>query len=189
MRLEYPEFAHAGETLVAVVVGALLATISGVIANQWEAHQRRRERERSAALLLGEVLLTLQVLLESADRLRQRPPPYGPVTRRMLRAARHEIAIYERNRESLVDLRDAALRADLHRLTVQIAMPLDGIIDSLDQHGPETEHARDLGFEFMMQNCGKIRALVTRLGCVAGHDFHHFIAAAPPPATGDREGS
>src|SRR5206468_10988324 len=120
MRLEYPEFAHGGETLVAVVLGALLATISGLIANQWETHQRRRERERSAALLLGEVLSTLQVLLESAERIRQRPPPYGPVTRRMLRAARQEIGIYQRNREALVDLRDPALRADLHRLSVQV---------------------------------------------------------------------
>src|SRR5947209_1556822 len=122
MRLEYPDFGHGGETLIAVVLGALLATISGLIANQWETHQRRRERERSAALLLGEVLSTVQVLLESAERLRQLPPPYGPVTRRTLRAARQEIGIYERNRESLVDLRDPALRADLHRLTVQIAM-------------------------------------------------------------------
>jgi hypothetical protein len=189
MRLEYPDVAHGGETLVAVVVGALLATISGVIANQWEAHQRRRERERSAALLLGEVLSTLQVLLESADRLRLRPPPYGPVTRRMLRAARHEIGIYERNRESLIDLRDPALRADLHRLTVQIAMPLDGIIDSLDQVGPENDRARDQGFEFMMQNCGRIRGLVTRLGRVARHDFHHFAPPPPPSATGNTEGA
>ena len=80
MRLEFPESAHA-ETLVAVVLGALLATVSGIIANQLEAYLRRRERERSAALLFGAVLSTLRVLLESADRVRRIPPAFGPVTR------------------------------------------------------------------------------------------------------------
>jgi hypothetical protein len=179
MRLEFPEFGHQTETLAAVVLGALLATVSGVIANQWEAAQRRHERERSAALLLGEVLSTLKVLLEAANRARLQPPAYGPVTRRMLRAARREIDIYERNRESLVDLRDPALRADLHRLAVQIVMPLDGVIDSLDIPTPEEDLARERGFAFMMDNCDRIPAIVARLGRLARHDFQHF-APTPP---------
>ena len=78
--------------------GALLATVSGIAANQLEAFFRRRERERAAALLFGEVLSTLRVILEGAERTRHVGVAYGPVTRRMLHAARREIDIYERNR-------------------------------------------------------------------------------------------
>ncbi len=183
MRLEFPETGHSNETLVAVVLGAVLATVSGVLANQLEAHVRRRERERSAALLFGEVLSTLKVLLESADRIRAFPPAYGPVTRRMLRSARREIDIYERNRETLVDLRDPALRADLHRLVVQIAMPLDGILDSVDDARPEEDDTRDRGFDWMMENSLRIPDLVARLGAIARHDFGHFASSAATAAT------
>lgn len=182
MHLEFPEFSRQSETLAAVVLGALLATVSGVIANQWEAHQRRRESERSAALLFGEVISTLRVLLESADRARQHAPAYGPVTRRMLRAARREIDIYERNREVLVDLRDPALRADMHRLAVQIVMPIDGILDSLDSSNPDEDRARESGFAFMMETCARIPDLVSRLGRLAHHDFQHFAPTPPPSA-------
>ena len=178
MKLDLPDLSPHGETLAAIVLGALLAMVSGMLATQFEAHLRRRERERSAALLLGEVLLTLRVLLETADRARRQPPAYGPVTRRMLRAARREVDIYERNRESLVDLRDASLRADLHRLAVQIALPLDGILDSFESHGPADDEARDTGFAFMMENCGRIPDLVARLGRLAKHGFEHFDGAA-----------
>jgi hypothetical protein len=172
---------------VAVVLGALLATISGVVGNQLEALMRRRERERSAALLFGEVLSTLRVLLEGAADFRRRDPPYGFVTRRMLRAARREIDIYERNRESLVDLRDARLRTDVHALSLRIAMPLDGVLDSfagaegggagLDGEASGDE-ARDRGFAFMMTNVDQIPGLVARLGRIARHSFDHFEAAA-----------
>ena len=110
MRLNPLEMSPHGETLVAVVVGALLATVSGIAANQLEAFFRRREREKAAALLFGEVLSSLRVILEGAERTRRIGRPYGPVTRRMLHAARREIDIYDRNRENLLDLREATLR-------------------------------------------------------------------------------
>ncbi len=178
MKLEFPEFGHQSETLVAVVLGALLATLSGVIANQWEAHARQRERERTAALLFGEVLSTLRVLLVMAERASVVPPAWGPVTQRMLQTARREIGIYERNREALVDLRDPALRADVHRLAIQIVMPLDGILDSLKDGGADDDERRQVGFDWLMETSGRIPDLVARLGRIAHHDFAHFAAAA-----------
>jgi hypothetical protein len=47
------EFATHSDTLLAVVIGAVLATVSGIAATQLEAYLKRRERERDAALLFG----------------------------------------------------------------------------------------------------------------------------------------
>ncbi len=180
MRLEFPEFSHQNETLVAVVLGALLATISGVIANQLEAFLRRRERERSAALLFGEVLSTLRVILENAESIRHIGEPYGPVTRRMLHAARREIDIYDRNREALVDLRDAGLRVEMHSLIVRIAMPLDGLIDSLATSDGADDEARDNAMGFIRDTLRGLPNLVTRLGGIARHNFNHFDRVTRP---------
>jgi hypothetical protein len=51
MRLETPDLPFHSETLWAVVLGALLATLSGLVATQFEAHLRRREREHDAAAM------------------------------------------------------------------------------------------------------------------------------------------
>jgi hypothetical protein len=174
MRLNAFDVSPHGETLVAVVAGALLATISGVAANQLEAYFRRRDRERSAALLFGETLSGLRVLLEGADRARGIGEPYGPFTLRLLRAARRELDIYERNRESLLDLRNAALRVDVHVLMVTIAMPLDGMIDSIVNPGVANDQARDQAFSFIMEGVAALPPLVVRLGKIAGHHFADF---------------
>jgi hypothetical protein len=180
MRLNPLETSPHGDTLVAIVLGALLATVSGVIANQLEAFFRRRERERAAALLFGEVLSTVRVILEGAERTRHVGAPYGPVTRRMLHAARREIDIYERNREGLLDLREARLRVELHALMVRLAMPLDGVLDSLADPSTGEDEARDRGFEFMVETLGAVPAMVARLGKTAGHQFDHYDRITQP---------
>jgi hypothetical protein len=99
----------------------------------------------------------------------------------MLRAARREIDIYERNREALVDLRDARLRTDVHALTLRIAMSLDGLLDSVEAPDGGAslggDAARDRGFAFMMTNVDQIPALVARLGRIARRAFDHFDSA------------
>src|SRR5450432_3194940 len=90
VRPDLLEFATHSDTLLAVVVGAVLATFSGIAATQLEAHLKRRERERDAALLFGELLSTLRILLDNAIVTRGRGDPYGAITVRMLRAVRRE---------------------------------------------------------------------------------------------------
>ena len=46
-------------TLIAVILGAILATIGGFVATMLERYLDKRERERNAALFFGEVLSTL----------------------------------------------------------------------------------------------------------------------------------
>jgi hypothetical protein len=174
VRLNPFEMSPHGDTLVAVFVGALLATVSGLAANQLEAYFRRRDRERTAALLFGETLSGLRVLLEGADRARGIGEPYGPFTLRLLHAARRELDIYERNRESLLDLRNAALRVDVHVLMVTIAMPLDGMIDSIVNPGAADDQTRDQAFAFIMDGVAALPPLVARLGKIARHRFDDF---------------
>jgi hypothetical protein len=118
------------DTLWAVVVGAVLATVGGFSATRLEEMLRRRERERAAALLFGEILSALALITVFADESRQRGDPYGSFTLRMLRAARRETDAYERNRESLYDLRDPKLRARIHTLVVRVTLGFDGVLDT-----------------------------------------------------------
>jgi hypothetical protein len=120
----------ANGSVVAVTVGAFLATISGYIGNQIENHNRRRDKERGAALLFGEILVGIKVTLSLADITRGRGDPYGPVTMRMIRAVQRETQSYDRNRESLFDIRDPKVRAQIHILMARLIIALDGIIDA-----------------------------------------------------------
>lgn len=174
MRLDTSSLTGHTEALAPLVIGAFLATMSGVVGNVAEAYMRRRERERSAALLFGEVLSTLRVVLKGASEIRGVGDRYGPVTRRMLHAARREIDIYERNREANVDLRDAKLRSELHNLALRIAMPLDGLLDSFITDSGMDDERRDRTFGFMMSNVDKIPDMVARLGKLARHNFDNY---------------
>ncbi len=116
-------------SVVAVAVGAFLATISGFIGTQIEHFNRRRDDERSAALLFGEILVGIRLALQLAAETRGRGDPYGPITMRMLRAAQRETQTYDRNRESLFDLRNPQIRAQIHILLTRLILALDGITE------------------------------------------------------------
>jgi hypothetical protein len=164
---------HA-ETLAAVTLGAVVATLSGLAANLWEARIHRRERERAAALLLGEVISTLRTILAAALDSMAVGERYGQVTRRMLISARREVDIYERNRESLIDLRDPQLRVDVHSLMVRTTMPLDGILASLADPTLADPQARERGVGFMIETLTKFPPLIERLARVAHQSFDRY---------------
>ena len=182
MRLDAADLSIHSETLLAVLLGAVLATLSGLVATQFEAHLRRRERERDAALLFGELLSTLKVLIDTADRARGQGDPYGPFTIRMWRAVRRELDIYDRNREALYDLRQAKLRFGTHSLMVRFALALEGVLDShealgslpdIDAH-PRAEPlrgAREQTFGFLIDNAAEVEALLAALTKPAGRTF------------------
>lgn len=172
---------HA-ETLAAVTLGALVATVSGVMANMWEAQVRQSKSERAAAVLIGEAISTMHAILQGALRSMTVGERFGVVTQRMLRAARREIDVYDRNRELLVDLRDAKLRVDLHSLMVRIAMPLDGILATFDHPDLADPGARERGVAFLAETLTRFPELIRRLAHVAGRDFEDFESIFVPPA-------
>ena len=122
-----------GDTLWAVVAGAVLATAGGFVATQLEAALRRRERQRSAAIMFGEMLSSLETIVGIASQSRLRGDPYGSITMRLLRAASRETETYERNRSTLYDLRDPELRVRIYVLMVQLTLALEGVSETSAQ--------------------------------------------------------
>ncbi|HUB84364.1 MAG TPA: hypothetical protein VL971_01625 [Rhizomicrobium sp.] len=193
--------------LWAVILGALLATVGGFVATQMERVVEHRRRERNAALFFGELLTTLQIILRFTKSTHGRGDPYGPITLRMLRSAGKEIEIYDRNRESLFDLRHAHLRARIQTLIIRMTMPIEGVFDAsneisnyrmqlkgeigaetraeLERRVAELCESRDSGFEFIMDMAAEIPAIVRDLQPLAGHDFRNAdqVVAGVNPAT------
>jgi hypothetical protein len=181
-------------SLIAVAVGAFLATVSGFVGNQWESYNRRRQTERSAALLFGEILAALKLTLNLANETRRRGDPYGPVTLRLVKAALREAQTYDRNREALFDLRDPVVRAGVHLLLVRLTLALEAVLDTTreiestettmrargksDPAYDEFVARRDLqardraqSFNFATELHEEIAPLLSKLGSIAKYSF------------------
>jgi hypothetical protein len=187
-------------TLMAVVLGAILATIGGFTATALERHLDRREREQNAALFFGEILSSLAIIIKFAEETKKIGDPYGPVTMRMLRSARNELDIYDRNREQVFSLRDGDLRARIQTLLIRISMPIDGVIEASDDirtlremlrtiRDPDEraeiearlrtdEARRNSGFEFILQTAAELKIVIASLGPIARHSFDRLDRVA-----------
>lgn len=201
MRAESFDFLSNLDTITAIVAGALLATGGGLFATWIERRTERNLRERNAAMFFGEILSTLDVLVEFAVQARGIGDPYGPITMRMLRGARREIDIYDRNRESLFFLRNGHLRARIHTLMLRLSMPLDSIFDftqevalaeahlkALPSGDPEREAAhlrladlatrRDSSFDFVTECATQLKSAITDLEPIAHESFRQLAQVA-----------
>ncbi|HEY2034615.1 MAG TPA: hypothetical protein VGH02_13095 [Rhizomicrobium sp.] len=184
--------ASSNSAVWAVVLGAVLATMGGFVATQMERYVEHRRRERNAALFFGELLTTLQIILYHAHSTHGRGDPFGPITIRMLKSARKEIEIYDRNRESLFDLHHGDLRARIQNLLIRITMPLEGIFDATDEilrcqdalrdggaiPRPDLEariaslkQQRDSGYEFVVETVQALPGIIRDLEPLARHSF------------------
>ncbi|QUD87986.1 hypothetical protein [Phenylobacterium montanum] len=189
------------ETLLAVVIGAVLATAGGFVSAQLEGVLRRRERERAAALLFGEILSILELITKLANDARGRGEPYGPFTVRLMRAVRREAETYDRNREALYDLRNAELRGKIHALMVRLTLALEGFADTgarialledeVRTMGPDHPalaettarlealfEGRESSFDFAVECVGQIGPIVTLLRPLAKQDFGIYASVA-----------
>ena len=117
------------DTLLAVVVGAVLATTGALVAELVQDRLNRRRREREAARFFGEILSNMDRVIVTAIRSQGIGEPWGPVTRRLFRTALREAQVYDRNRERLFDIRDMELRARIHAHMVTKTFPVDAIIE------------------------------------------------------------
>ena len=174
-----------GDTLAAVVIGAALATLGGILAGQIEHHLIRRERERNAGLLFGEILAALNMILQLADEARGRGDPYGPITMRILKAAHRETQIYDRNRELLFAVRDATLRARTHILLLQMSLTLDSVFEAASETAARTHEGQASlagGFDFLLELRKGIPDLLEKYKRIAKYGFDaHERGANPSP--------
>jgi hypothetical protein len=192
------------DTLWAVVIGAVLATVGGFAATQLEQFFRRRERRRSAALLFGEILSVIELITALADDARGRGDPYGQLTMRLLRAVRREADAYDRNREQLYDLPNAKLRALIHALMVRMTLTLDGVFDTtaeivaaegaaeaLGADDPARaemlrrldglRETRASGFDFAVETLGEIKPIIAVLQPLAKESFEAYATVVDRP--------
>lgn len=118
------------DTLIAVTVGAVLATLGALFAELIEDRMNRRRRERDAARFFGEILTTMGRTIDMALASQKIGDPWGPVTQRMFKMAQREANVYERNRERLFDIDDMDLRARIHQHFLTEYFPIEAIIDN-----------------------------------------------------------
>ena len=117
------------DTLLAVALGAILATSGALIAELIQERLNRRRRERDAARFFGEIISTMDRVLRAALNSQEIGDPWGPVTCRLFRTALREAQIYERNRERLFDIHDMELRRQIHSHMVRKTFPVDAILE------------------------------------------------------------
>jgi hypothetical protein len=118
------------DTLLAVTVGAMLATLGALFAEMIEYWMNRKRRERDAARFFGEILTTMGRTIDMALASQKVGDPWGPITQRMFRMAQREASVYERNRERLFDIDDMNLRARIHQHFLTEYFPIEAIVEN-----------------------------------------------------------
>lgn len=118
------------DTLLAVVIGALLATGGALVAELVQDRLGQKRRERDAARFFGEILASVDLVLDRAFNSLNIGDRWGDVSRRLFETALNEAAIYERNRERLFEIRDMELRRVIHKHFLTEMVPLNALIDN-----------------------------------------------------------
>lgn len=135
------------DTLLAVIVGATLATGGALVAELVQDRLGRKRKERDAARFFGEVLTSVDRVLDRAFGSMDIGEPWGSVSKRLFKTAMDETAVYERNRERMFDIRDIELRRELHTHFLEETVPLVAMLeywDTIDDIDRELAHSDHL---------------------------------------------
>lgn len=195
------EYVSNLDTLIAVVVGAMLATMGALFAELIQDRLNRRRRERDAARFFGEILSSIDRIIDAAVASQKIGDPWGSVTRRMFKTALRESEVYQRNRERLFDIRDTELRASIHQHFITEMFPLEAIIEYCEElcgiddeveAGPlpgragklalratQLKDIRTRSLEVLVAERGKTSDICEGLRKLAGVDFERRGPAAP----------
>jgi len=118
----------AGAQFFAMLLGAFLASLGGFsVAWVLDRLERKRE-ERSTALVMLDLLTSLNVMTNLARDARGRGDPYGPLTMRLLTGCRRDLEVYERNRERIADITDPAVRSQIYTCMTRVTMAIEGVL-------------------------------------------------------------
>jgi len=132
---------------LAVIVGAVLATGGAMVAELVQDRLGQKRKERDAARFFGEILASVDRVLDRAIASMTIGERWGDVTLRLFRTALNEAAIYERNRERLFELRDMQLRQDIHVHFLTEMVPLVALNENsreIAELEKELKHAETL---------------------------------------------
>ncbi len=130
MRQSTFDFIDNLDTLLAVIIGAVLATGGAMIAELVQDRLSTKRKERDAARFFGEILATVDLVLDRAFNSMELGERWGDITVRLFRTALNEAGIYERNRERLFEIRDIELRRRIHVHFLTEMVPLVALVET-----------------------------------------------------------
>jgi hypothetical protein len=120
----------ADSGLYAVLLGASIALVGSFVGTVYTDYRHRSRLETEAKALTAHLLMTL---FEMGTELQNADYKYEPVWVRLLRRFHREQAVFERNREGTINIRDVDLRSDIVELSVRIGLTADGLLEDADR--------------------------------------------------------
>ncbi len=133
MRTSVFDFVGNLDTLVAVLVGALLATLGALAVDLVQERLGRRRRQRDAARFFGEIMTSVDQIFDLACESQKIGDPWGAYTQRLFEIVSREASVYERNRERLFDIWDIELRFAINGHILRATVPIASIVQQSDQ--------------------------------------------------------
>ena len=130
MRTSAFDFLSNLDTLLAVFIGAGLATGGALLAEIIQERTNRKRRERDAARFFGDILMSIDQILSFAFHSQGIGDKWGGVSIRLFKTALKEAEVYERNRERLFDILDMDLRGRIHSHFLTETFPIEALIES-----------------------------------------------------------
>lgn len=164
MRTSIFDFVGNLDTLIAVLVGALLATLGALAADLVQERLGRRRRQRDAARFFGEIMTSVDQIFDLACESQKVGDPWGAYSQRLFEIASREASVYERNRERLFDIWDMKLRFAINGHILRATVPIAGIvehsgqIDALQARLDEDETLSDTARTSLRNRIGKLEA-------------------------------
>ena len=117
------------DTLIAVIVGACLATGGALVAEIIQDRLGRKRRARDAARFFGEILLSINQIFDLAVDSQKIGDPWGAYTLSIFRTVNKEAETYYRNRERLFDIADMKMRFALHGHLLSLTVPIQSVVE------------------------------------------------------------
>ena len=149
MRTSIFDFVGNLDTLLAVMVGALLATVGALVAEIVQERLGRRRRQRDAARFFGEIMISMDQIFDLACESQNVGDRWGSYSQRLFETVSQEALVYERNRERLFDIRDMELRFAIHGHMLRASVPIASMaaqssqIDAIQERLDEDEALSD----------------------------------------------
>lgn len=187
------------DTLLAVFIGAILATGGALVAEIIQERTNRKRRERDAARFFGDILVSIDRILDFAFRSQGIGDKWGGVTIRLFKTALKEAEVYERNRERLFDILDMELRGQIHSHFLTETFPIEAMIENTEEISDiekaldadvkpskkqitalkaqlkALQDAREVGLEALIREHGKTDALCKDMEKIAQVKFNALL--------------
>lgn len=168
------------ETLAAIVVGAMLATLGALFAERIQDSRKKKQRQEDAANAIGIIITTILGSLHMFVRSRSFGDQWGTITDMYLQNGLRQMRWFEENRHRLFDLADVSFRREILAELLGLDFPLQGLIrararmkepDLTEEERLDIDVRRDQLVLIMKDRTARVEALLEPLGKISGQSF------------------